>query len=539
MKYLFGIYYKSGNNNDLIKDRLPDINVLLQGNLVGFDSTQNAKNYIEENYNKHGIQYLAKNLNGSFNIVVTDKKAHKISILTDKYGSRPLFVYEDENIYIFSSRVEDIVANLNKVKVNWIGIAQYLTFRFTLGRNTFLQNIELIDNASIHEINLVTGKIKKIKYWTFNSLEIDYSKNFNEKILEGKNIFQNVFLDLAKDLKNKSFVLGLSAGYDSRAIATGLKNFGKINFDTLTTLHPCGPEGEIVKNITNTLEINNTYINRPEDIYTRYYLKKASLTDYLVQEHLWSLPLIPYIEKYNNYIDGIAGDIIMRSTRVRPIHIEKYRDNLLLSKLFKKQFGFEYDWLREYVDKNIWDKIKYDVDWVVKEFVKIKDTKLKMDIFLMKNRVRNGISVATNNTIGKFVDNVYQPFFDSRMLEFGMSLPHKYKFDFIYRKILDSTYPNIKHIPSSSDETKEKLSKYDERIIQFNKNPRELVSDYADVSDTDVSYLENLLEKVKDNPIVDIAHFSKDYKKDKRLNRLITILDLSIWWDSLDDKGKI
>lgn len=539
IEYLFGIFYKSAKKADITYENPPNVEVLLQGNLIGFDTTPKAKDHIKEIYTKHGIRFLGNNLNGSFNIVIIDERSSKINILTDKYGSRPLFIYEDENKYIYSSKIKDIIDNLSAVKINWEGIAQYLAFRFTLGENTFFENIKLIDNASIHVIDLADGNIKKFKYWTYDNLNVDKSKSFDAKVAEGKEVFEDVFRSLSKDLKNKPFVLGLSAGYDSRAIAAGLRNFGKMRFDTLTTLHPCGPEGEIVKNLTNTLGINNTYVERPKDIYRKYYLKKAQLTDYLVQEHLWSLPMVPYIKVYDYYVDGVAGDIIMRSTRVRPIHVEKYDDNLFLSKLFKKQFGFEYEWLKKYVDRDIWNKIKYDIEWIREEFNKIQDTELKMDIFLMKNRVRNGISIASNNAIGEFVDNVYQPFFDSRVLEFGMTLPHEYKFDFIYRKILDHTYPNIKHIPSSSDETKEKLLKYDKRIVQFNKNPRELVSEYSNVSEDDTLFLENLLEQVEDTPIIDKKHFIEDYRKDRKLNRLTTVLDLSIWWNSILGEGII
>lgn len=511
-----------------------DLLVILQGNIFGVEEDKPAE-YISRKYVETKNMSFLKKINGSFNFIILDKLKKTIFIGTDKYGSIPLFIYQKNDTFFFASKIKFLLDMIGEEPTpNWKAWGEYLTFRFTLGEDTFYNGIKLVSNGTFFKIDYRKNiKVARKRYWDFSQIELDYKSSYEEKVLEGVEVFKKVFERLNKKIRRSKTLIALSGGYDSRSIVSGLLKYSPSRtFDTITTLHPAGPEKDIVDKLCDKLHLSNIYIDRPINIYEKYYIQKEYLTDYLVQEHLWIMPMINTIRKYDAYIDGIAGDIVMRSTRVRPIHITKKDDSLFLSKLFKKQFGFEYNWLKKYLDSNIWQKIKYTNKWVVNELNGIPTTENRMTIFLMKNRVRNGISIASSNIIGDNVQTVLQPFFNDELMTFGLSIPHKYKFRFIYREIIDRSFPEIKDIKSTSDENLEKLKEYDKKILKFNQNPRELISDYSEISSQDKTYLLKLLNSLDFPPFINKLKFMNDINIDLKINRVNTILDMVLWFNN-------
>lgn len=523
---------------ELLSSRCPknesnSVTVFFQGNLFGISSVEEAETHICTCYENDKKLTFLKDLNGSYNFVLYDSSIQKLFVVTDKYGSRPLFVYSDSRQFLFASEVKHILDLLDFTPaINWTGWGQYLTFRFTLGSNTFFKGVGLVGNGTFFEVNLANNTIKKTEYWNYSSVMVDYVTSFENKVAEGMRVFQTVFNSLGEDLAHKRLILALSGGYDSRSIAAGIhKYMPTVNFDTVTTLHPCGSEIEIVRELACALGLSNKYVERPNDIYRKYFVRRAYLTDGLVQEHLWAFPMEDTIKNYEAHVDGIAGDIIMRSTRVRPIHAEKYMDLQFLAKLFKKQFGFEYTWMKDYIEPIIWEELRYSEHWTVEQLEKLPNNDNRMTYFLMNNRVRNGISAVPSNVLGRFVPEVIQPFFDDRIALFGLSLPLKYKFSFIYRRIIDAAYPEISHIRSTSDEDLEKLKDYDVKITRFDDNPRELINDYLSMSDDDRGYLIELLNTLEIPPFLDVKKFIRDEITNPRMNRINTIVDMMLWYN--------
>jgi len=526
---------KSDNNIAEEKSTL----VIFQGNLFYESDKETAAKIILNRYKKQENLSFVKNLNGSFNFLLLDKTQKSIFLVTDKYGSKPLFVYTDKEKFIFGSEVKYILSLLNnRPTINWEAWGQYLTFRSTLGDNTFYHGIRLISNGTILKIKYGEKVVvSKKEYWDFSQIHIDYDKSFEEKISEGVEIFRDVFGELGRVTGNFKSIVALSGEFDSRSIVCGLKKYSPLkNFDTATTLHPCGSEKEIVLEIVNALSLKNIYINRPKNIYRDFFIKKAYLTDCLVQEHLWIMPLLDIAKNYDVYIDGIPGDIIMRSTRVRPIHIEKKDNAIFLAKLFKKQFGFEFDWLKSYIDENIWNQIKYSEDWTIDELNKIRPTENRMVVFLMKNRVKNSLNLLPNNIIGSSVKNVFQPFFNDNIVRFGLSIPHEYKFKFIYRQIINKAFPEIENIRSTSDENLEKLKNYDQKILQFDQNPRELISDYLTISPSDSNFLFNLLKKLPSPTFLNKQKFLNDTGANPIIHKVNTLLEIILWFNMFENK---
>ncbi len=100
-------------------------------------------------------------LNGMFAFIFTDLKAQTVLIGRDSFGIKPLFVYQSNSSFIFSSEIQGILASgmVNK-ELNEEAIPYYLAYKYAPRPASFFKGIEEVMPGSIWQINHA-GKIEK------------------------------------------------------------------------------------------------------------------------------------------------------------------------------------------------------------------------------------------------------------------------------------------------------------------------------------------------------------------------------------------
>ena len=81
-------------------------------------------------FEKFGLSILDE-LNGFFSIAIYNKVSHKLFLIRDRFGIKPLYYYFKNNKLYFSSELEPLRKNLNYTKNN-LNLNQVNNF-FTLG----------------------------------------------------------------------------------------------------------------------------------------------------------------------------------------------------------------------------------------------------------------------------------------------------------------------------------------------------------------------------------------------------------------------
>lgn len=90
----------------------------------------------------HGTPSFAE-LNGMFALCIWDESTNTFTLARDRFGTKPLYVYEDDQQLVFASEIKTILGLPDlDLTLNPLAFQDYLTYRYTHAPYTFFKNIE-------------------------------------------------------------------------------------------------------------------------------------------------------------------------------------------------------------------------------------------------------------------------------------------------------------------------------------------------------------------------------------------------------------
>jgi asparagine synthase (glutamine-hydrolysing) len=152
--------------------------------------------------------------NGMFALAIYDKVEKEMILARDQFGIKPLYIYKDNNLLIFSSEKKAILKSKDsKLNINKQALLEYIWYGNPLGDNTFYNQINELEPGSFLKISKDT--IIKKKFFDINKIkEINITEE--EAINKIKNLFEeSIKRHLISDVPVGIF---LSGGIDSSAI---------------------------------------------------------------------------------------------------------------------------------------------------------------------------------------------------------------------------------------------------------------------------------------------------------------------------------
>ena len=166
-------------------------------------------------YAEYGSDFC-KVLRGMFTLVIYDREEKQVVFARDRLGKKPLFLYEDEELIVFSSEIKFFHAFKNiSLEINEESLLNFLSLQYIPGPASIYQNIRQISPANIYSYNLNKAKGETFSYWSM----FDY-------VGERKDIPQIEEIDslIEKSIKyrlvaNVDIGLLLSGGIDSSLLA--------------------------------------------------------------------------------------------------------------------------------------------------------------------------------------------------------------------------------------------------------------------------------------------------------------------------------
>ena len=169
-------------------------------------------------YLRYGVAVLNKII-GHASIAIIDAKNHKVFLVRDYCGIRPLYYQYHKDTLYFASEIKAILA-MNPVapEVNNDAIVDYLTFQYSLDEKTLFCGIKKIPPGCYLEWDYYSDKSPQIKtYWV-----LDFDTDFNHT--------ENYFIEKTKSLIEDSVRLNL-LGVDS----VGIYLSGGLDSSTVTS----------------------------------------------------------------------------------------------------------------------------------------------------------------------------------------------------------------------------------------------------------------------------------------------------------------
>lgn len=175
-------------------------------------------------YEEYGLDF-AKKLEGMYAISILDLKNHKLLLIRDRIGEKPLYYSMNPESFLFASTVPPLLASgIIDKDLDSQSIAEFFTFRCIPYKSTLLRAIKRLKPASILVFDFENWALSYKTYWEPEIIQPQIISE--EKAIEELSnlLFDSVKLrtDIDKGLKIGS---ALSGGIDSSTITAFAKNF--------------------------------------------------------------------------------------------------------------------------------------------------------------------------------------------------------------------------------------------------------------------------------------------------------------------------
>ena len=181
-------------------------------------------------YMHYGIDGMLKRLNGMFAFIIVDLKESKCFLVRDQLGIKPLYIYQNNGLILFSSEIKSFKKHPDfKAVINTENLDEYLLFRYCSNERTLFENVNQVQPGHYFEIG--SSGVKETKYW-------DFDFNNNEKLNENDalELLNTTFKNSVRSQLISDVLVGcqLSGGIDSSLVTSYAREYFNANMDTFS-----------------------------------------------------------------------------------------------------------------------------------------------------------------------------------------------------------------------------------------------------------------------------------------------------------------
>ena len=425
--------------------------IWLEGKVYGH-STQQVKDTLfsicESIFDREDYQPIVRwqqQADGDFVIYSYDKINRNWAIYGDILAKLPMY-YADDKTFILSRDLHFVRNFSTASSLDRQSLAEFMLFGYILQGRTWFQGIRKIPPATLVRISGESGNIRMTPLRQFN---YERKKHRFRSASNNAKQLAELWAQACKNLAASGplSVLRLSGGYDSRAIAVGLKQSG-VRFLTESFLekdHQNQLDYETARQVAEMLEVpwNGRTIDNcsGEDVNMTFKLK-AGLTSF---ESLYSIRFIRILSQtYGNNVivyNGLSGDKFMPDIRPK---VPLYTRSALLDYVIKKDSLWSLKDIEALMGISQ-SKLMNTVQEVLCDY---PEKSLKQKYVHWKIHERCMSRFFESNDRGHFFSYVGTPFLNPAFYEYAMNCPDSQKTGLhLYTLMLKELCPEILTVP--------------------------------------------------------------------------------------------
>ena len=95
---------------------------------------------------------MLDDIEGMFSLLIYDKIKKVIFLARDRFGVKPLYYINFNNILVFASEVKAFLPLINALNIPWSIneglISEYLVYRSNVGENTLIKSVKSLEEGS-------------------------------------------------------------------------------------------------------------------------------------------------------------------------------------------------------------------------------------------------------------------------------------------------------------------------------------------------------------------------------------------------------
>jgi len=348
---------------------------------------------------KNLFEQILSEIDGYFSAVIYDKENFKIAIISDRYGLKPLYIWNQGNKFGWASEMKAFLAIPDfDISIRNGALDCFMTIGHMMGNITWFDNVELMEPSTILTYSLTESNIiDKHKYWSWSCIKPQIIS-----FEEAASSMGDMIVDAVRRRWDKSsrFGISLSGGLDSRAILASLEDtsdivaytFGKKNcLDIEIASRVSKLKG--VKHIIKEINADNWFDNRSLGIWkTDGMLNLLHMHDTAVSN--------AFSELVDINLSGFLGDALEGGLH---LHGKAYNCRInqdIATRLYK-----------DFSKYSPFDDNYFDIEHV--------------DVYVFNNLNRRFTNLGI--TLDSRTVEQRLPFLDNRLIEFVYSLPDDYR----------------------------------------------------------------------------------------------------------------
>jgi len=406
---------------------------------INSHSIEELKNILSK-INKEELSEFINAIDGHFALVVKREDFWFASV--DKVRTTPIFFTKINNNFQVDYNPNNLISLKTFDKeINEQAKLEIEMSGFTIGNKTIFKNLHSLKAGEL--VIFEENTHEYIQYYKYFGDIID--KDYNEYLQELYDVTINIFKKLVKNIGDRQIIIPLSAGNDSRLVASALKHLGVEN----VLCYSYGTEGNFEANIAKIISqklgykwifipLSHTserkfYTSKDYENYLNYAQTYSSVP------YIQSLSTIKYLEELNLldkdaiFINGNTGDFISGShiTKMMKSHNQlaskEERKENILNALIDKHFSlWGYLKTKENIDKikkELWNEITLGIG-------ELCEDNSKDHLYYEYNEFidRQCSYVNTAQKIYEFYGyNWRMPLWDDEYIKFFENVPAKYK----------------------------------------------------------------------------------------------------------------
>ncbi len=391
---------------------------------------------------------------GMWSIAIFNKKTNEIVLSRDRFGEKPLYIFETKHGIFFGSEIKYIkILSKLKFDINLEKINDYLQFGYKSvfkNNQSFFKNIYSLNQGTYLKSNL--NKTIQNNYWSISKKKLNKAKL--SKLIEAHKIkfFESLKIRLRSDVP---IALCLSGGIDSATLAgvSKIKFKKKIEaFSIIDEKDQRYNERVNINKITKFLKIKSNYIrikNKLDFKRLRKQIKYHESPIFTITNYLQNF-LAENIskKKYKVVLSGSGADEIYsgyydhqlmylfevrKNKKMFLKHLDLWKKNIL-PKIRNKYFRDPFLFIKNKNERNY----IYDHNKELKEFfINPKKNEFREKNFnksLLKNRMINeivheNVPIFTHSEDLNFMQYSIEnrsPYLSRSLFELSLETPSKY-----------------------------------------------------------------------------------------------------------------
>ena len=384
------------------------------------------------------VSSFVSTIEGHFAIVV--KKLNFTCLIVDKIRSTPLYFTKIQNNFFVDYDPKNLVdlkefdKTLDKNAELEISMSG-----FSIDNKTIFKSLHSLKAGEI--VLLQNNSFQYIQYFKYFGKIVE--KEYSMYLEELTNLTLNIFQRLLKNVGHRQIVIPLSAGNDSRLVASVLKHLGAKNVKCYSYGTQGNFETKISKTIAYKLGYEWTFVQLKHKKEKKFYKSNEYKKFLEFSETYFSIPYIQGLSsikylKENKWVDddaifinGNTGDFItgghinLKIKENRNINSKEIRKENILNQLIEKHYSL---WGYLKTNYNI-NKIKNNL-WkqITNINSELEDKKNDHLIYEYSEFVNRQAYVISGQRIYEYYGHDWRlPLWDNKYLDFWQKVPLDYK----------------------------------------------------------------------------------------------------------------